>query len=349
MLNGRKVTVIIDGSNHGLRLIYGAKNEETPEEGFVLWRFMFLRQLFDYIEKFSADEIVIAIDSRNNWRKKVFPYYKGDRHIKRKWAQDKDETWFTFDQYYKQYDDLIEEIKKHLPIKILKIDTVEADDIAGVLAQSDILKDNHKIFVTTDRDYMQLIQYPFVKVFDPNKKAYLESDNPKGELLEKIILGDKGDYVPSIKDTHKFKDEFIEYCVKQEVAENETNARIKLEADELLKHKMELQFYEKYGFKASRVSTYSKKEARHLATHDKDLKKFLQEKPELKKMFMRNNRLVNLTAQPTELREEILNQYLNYKFNSKIGKLFEYLVFKGYNEFLDNTTKITNLLKPLWV
>jgi hypothetical protein len=69
----------------------------------------------------------------------------------------------------------------------------------------------------------------------------------------------------------------------------------------------------------------------------------------MKKMFMRNNRLVNLTAQPTELREEILNQYLNYKIGSKIGKLFEYLVFKGYNEFLDNTTKITNLLKPLWI
>jgi hypothetical protein len=345
MENGKKVTVILDGSNHGLRLIFGCKKEETPEEAYQLWRYYFIGGLFQFIEKFNADELIIALDSRKNWRKKEFKYYKAHRKILRD-EEDEVDHWFNFEEYYEQYDRLLKDIADNLPIKVLKVETAEADDIAGVLTKHESLENNMKILITTDKDYLQLLSNPLVRIYNPIKKEFMTCDDPKAELMQKIMLGDKGDFVPSIKDKHIFKDEFIDWCVKEGIADNEHNVRVKFEADEDLMIWNELKFQKKYGIKPSRIMAFPKKQVTGLIKTD-TIQDFLKENPELKKKFLRNNKLVNLTAQPKDLKEEINETYENYKMCAGLNKLFEFFIFNSFNEFMEDTTRIGNLLEPL--
>jgi hypothetical protein len=171
-------------------------------------------------------------------------------------------------------------------------------------------------------------------------------DDPKAELMQKIMLGDKGDFVPSIKDKHIFKDEFIDWCVKEGIADNEHNVRVKFEADEDLMIWNELKFQKKYGIKPSRIMAFPKKQVTGLIKTD-TIQDFLKENPELKKKFLRNNKLVNLTAQPKDLKEEINETYENYKMCAGLNKLFEFFIFNSFNEFMEDTTRIGNLLEPL--
>jgi hypothetical protein len=348
MENGHKVTVLLDGSNHGIRLLFGCKREETAEEGYRLWRYFFLNSIFQYIEQFNADEFILALDDKNYWRKDLYPYYKGDRKIKRQIESAKatEEHWYDQKEYYQEFDRIVDEITHNLPIKVIKRDRTEADDIAGIIASMKSKEDDVKILITTDKDYIQLMSNNFTKVYNPIKKEFMECDDPKGDLLRKIMLGDKGDYVPSIKDKHIFKPEFLQYCVDQGVAANPDNAKIKLDADEDLLQTYVLEFYAKYQIKPSRVMAFSKKETNSLIEGDL-LQDFLKKNPPLKKMFLRNNKLVNLTAQPANIKDAVIEEYENYEIKAGVDKLFEYFITSGYNDFMDNTTKIGNILEPL--
>ena len=311
-----------------------------------MWKYRFLNGIFEYIDKFNADEVIIAMDAKNNWRKDFFPFYKGDRKLKRKQAETKEDGWFNYNDFFDMYAEFIEEVENNLPFKIIKIDYAEADDVAGVLTASDELQDNVKILVTTDGDYAQLMQIPLTKVYNPIKKKFMQSNDPKSDLLLKVVLGDKGDYVPSIKDKHTHKTEFLEYCVNEGVAKNPHNAKIKLENDEHLLLEKELAFLSKYQIKASRVSTFSKKLATSLIKEGK-LMGHLKANPELKTRFIRNNKLINLTAQPKDLKKLILETYNDYEMKAGLNKLFDFFVLNGFNEFMSDTSRLGNILEPL--
>jgi len=345
MDNGRNVTLLIDGSHHSMRIMSVCKKEDTAEEGYQIWKYMYLRSIFNYIEKFNADEVVVALDSKNNWRKKIFPFYKSRRKGNRD-REDEDDTWFNFEEYFKIHDEFLEQIQKNLPFKFVKVDTAEADDIIGVLCNNSQVNDNAKIIISTDRDFVQLLDCPFISFFNPIDKNFVKCDNPKHNLYRKILLGDKGDDVPSIDDKHNFKSEFLQYCVSEGVAENEHNAKIKLEFDENLMLKMEHSFQEKYPIKAATVRIFSKKIVESLIETN-TIKEFLNENSTYKEKFLRNNKLVNLKAQPKELVETILNVYKETKIISSLSNLYMFFVSNTFTEFMNDSTHITKLLKTL--
>jgi hypothetical protein len=348
MRNGKKITVILDSSHHGMRLISVCRKEETEEEAFQNWKYMYLNGIFQYIDQFNADEFIIAIDSSSNWRKQVHPYYKGLRAIKRKEDEASDTTgWFSFESYYKMYKKFLSDIKEIFPFKVIEVKYAEADDVASILANSSELKGNSKIIVTTDQDYIQLMQDPLIKIFNPITKKFMECDNPKNHLIKKILLGDKGDHVPSIKDSHNFKPEFLQFCVNENVAQNENNAKIILEHDENILMSMELLFHDRYGIKPSRVTIFSEKLANSLISENK-VNEYIEGNAELKRKFIRNNKLINLTAQPKEIKERTIQQYNNITLPNKIKKLFDFFVINGFNDFLQNSTRIGNTLAPLY-
>ena len=343
----RKTTVILDSSHHAMRLMSICRKQDTAEEGYQLWKYMFLNGIFRYIEEFNADEFIVALDASGNWRRTVFPFYKGHRKILRQQDQDKEEAsdgWFNFGEYYQVYNDFLEDIKKNLPLKIVQVHYAEADDIAGVLCHSKELEDNHKILVTTDKDYIQLLETPHTALYNPIKKTYVNCSNPKRELLKKVLMGDKGDYVPSIRDKHAFKPEFLEWCVKEGLADNETHVKVKLESDDNVLLEWELNFQATYGIKASRVSIFSEKLANGVL--DNDGLQDLLEDEDIKKKFLRNNKLVNLSAQPQGLKDEILKTYIATE-TVGLENMFEFFISHGFNQFLDDTTRLTTVLKAL--
>jgi hypothetical protein len=164
------------------------KLEET------LIRHMVLNIIRTHVKNFKAEygEVVLCCDNRKYWRKEFFPFYKANR---KKTRDKSDLDWhLIFDILGK----LKQELKDNFPYKVLDVDGAEADDIIGTLVPRHV-KHEKILILSSDGDFLQLQQYGSnVKQYNPSQKKFVKSENPKLELKEKIIRGDKGDGIPNI-------------------------------------------------------------------------------------------------------------------------------------------------------
>lgn len=140
-------------------------------------------------------EIVIAIDSRNYWRKDVAHYYKGHR------AKSREASDWNFEIIYKAMNEMQDDLKNFFPYKVLDVYRCEADDIAGVLVKYFHDKYENILLISSDGDWAQLQKYPHVKQYSSIQSKFVKPKHggPRQSLLYKIIKGDKKDAVSNIK------------------------------------------------------------------------------------------------------------------------------------------------------
>lgn len=339
-------TLFIDSSFVAYSKMFVCRKEATEEEGMGLWRYYYMRDIFKYIEMFDdIDEVIIARDSSNNWRKDVFNWYKGPRKIGRKHESAKlkaKKHWFNYSNFYEFQDNFINDMKENLPFKVLEAPRTEADDIIAILCKT--IK-GPKYVITTDHDYIQLMKDPEVKIYSPMKKAFLESDNPHRDMMVKILSGDTSDFIPSINNTYTHKDEFLQFCVNEGMAENVKFAKVKLDNDEDLMFKMQFKFMEEYdGVSPSKKRTFTERNAKH-HLDEGTLKQFFAENKGTQEKFNRNNKLVNLEKQPAYIKEGVYEIYDNYEMpKTNIMKFFLKNKFRG---FINDMDKYAGLIKPI--
>jgi hypothetical protein len=159
-----------------------------------LIRHMVLNIIRNHLKNFRGEygEVVLCCDNRKYWRKEFFPFYKASRKKNR---EKSDLDWhLIFDILSK----LKQELKENFPYKVVDVEGAEADDIIGTLVP--IYAPHQKILIlSSDGDFLQLQSYgDNVKQYNPSQKKFVKSVNPKQELKEKIIRGDKGDGIPNI-------------------------------------------------------------------------------------------------------------------------------------------------------
>jgi DNA polymerase-1 len=90
-----------------------------------------------------------------------------------------------------------------LPIDLISIDKIEADDVIGYIAKR--IGDEVTI-MSSDRDYLQLAS-DRISIYSPTKKKFYGPKDVLKEyevtannfLTQKVLLGDKGDNVPGVK------------------------------------------------------------------------------------------------------------------------------------------------------
>lgn len=183
--------IIIDFS--GIAIATIAVNKVNDEN---MLRHMMLNSIRMYRTKFKKDygEVVLAIDSGNNWRRNYFPQYKANRR------KGRDESDFDWGEAFRILHMVQEEIKENFPYKVIKIDECEADDIIGTIVANtqEFGQYEDVMIVSSDHDFKQLQKYPNVKQFSPLLKKAVVEDNPKINLIEKILTGDAGDGVPNV-------------------------------------------------------------------------------------------------------------------------------------------------------
>ena len=183
--------IIIDNNQIILASIFGCiRNGEVNED---ILRHMVLNTYRMYRNKFKDKygELVIANDSKNCWRKDVFPFYKANRR------KQQDASKFDWDVIFNALNIIRDEVKEVFPFKNITVDRAEADDIIGVL-----VKYYHQtepiVIISNDKDFQQLQRYPNVRQYSPLKKSFLTCDNPERFLVEHIIKGDSSDGIPNI-------------------------------------------------------------------------------------------------------------------------------------------------------
>ena len=169
----------------------------------------FLRSLGTLVKEIKPTSIYVVFDGPGSSasRKNMIPEYKSSRNINRI------TNWDIFDNIEEEHDSKIDQIVrlmhylKCLPVKVLSIPKVEADDILACLSQQISSNPNNKSFiVSADKDFLQLVTNN-ITVYRPVEKEYYTPQTvidkfqltPHNFILQKTLLGDNSDNVKGIK------------------------------------------------------------------------------------------------------------------------------------------------------
>jgi len=168
-----------------------------------LTRHIILTCLRSYKMKFSKEygELIICCDSKQYWRREIFPYYKAKR------AEARNASSLNWPAIFEMLNKIKAEIDENFPYKYIEINRAEADDIIAVLTKyisENSFGNAEKILILSgDKDFIQLGN-PSVKQYDPTRKRWITSENADVYLKEHIIRGDKGDGIPNVRSRDNF-------------------------------------------------------------------------------------------------------------------------------------------------
>jgi len=168
----------------------------------------FFRSLGALIRNIEPDEVYVIFDgvgSSNN-RKNLIPEYKSTRN------QQRITNWEIFEDHSEENDAKIDQIVrtiqylKTLPVKVLSIDKTEADDIIAYLSNVLSSKDTRTFIVSSDKDFIQLVDY-YKVLYRPMEKEFYTKDfmiskygfPPENFIIYKLLMGDSSDNIRGIK------------------------------------------------------------------------------------------------------------------------------------------------------
>jgi DNA polymerase-1 len=169
----------------------------------------FFRSLGTLIRQIQPTQVIIVFDgvgSSTN-RKNIIPEYKSGRNTT------KVTKYGLFDSIEDEDESKIEQITriiqylKTLPVKVLTLSKVEADDVIAYLSMTLPKKAPDRAFiVSSDKDYLQLVNDQVI-VYRPIEREFYTKDTIKQEfnlephnfLLYKTLLGDQSDSLPGVK------------------------------------------------------------------------------------------------------------------------------------------------------
>lgn len=150
-----------------------------------------LSSMFGVILFHKPTEVVIAVD-KSSWRKTFYPEYKAQRAAAR---EKEDVDWPVVLSFLSKF---IQELKEVFPFKVIRCELTEADDIISVICLDDVLSKDENVIVSSDKDFLCLLEKPTVRMWNPIKSEFTKCENPKLALQIHILVGDKSDNIPSV-------------------------------------------------------------------------------------------------------------------------------------------------------
>lgn len=202
-------TLIVDGLNTFIRSF--SVSPETNENGVHVGGITgFLKSIGYAIKLINPTRVIVVFDGvgGSQRRRKLYPDYKGKRKVNQRFnraiqiANPEDEK----ESMKMQMGRLIQYLEK-LPLKVIIIDNIEADDTIAYVATHPI--DNEKNFyyiMSSDKDFYQLVN-DNVQVWSPTKKKLYDPQAILDEygirsnnfVMYRIIDGDTSDNINGVK------------------------------------------------------------------------------------------------------------------------------------------------------
>jgi len=206
-LKNEKRTLIIDGLNLFLRN-FAVLNYINPQGLHIGGLSGFLRSLGSLIKQLQPTEIYIVFDGVGSTlnRKNLVSSYKSNRKNK----QINTNIFDTLDDEDSAKTNQIERLIQYLqclPVKIISLDKVEADDIIAFLS-TELTKNpiNKTYIVSSDKDFIQLVNEQVTLYAAMEKKFYTPKTVREKYNLEtynfltyKSLMGDNSDKIPGVK------------------------------------------------------------------------------------------------------------------------------------------------------
>lgn len=286
--------ILVDYSQVALSAILTFQRELKGDEAEVknLIRHVTLSTLKSYKKKYGKEygELVICCDGRKYWRKEIFEHYKASR---KKMRESSDLDWkLIFDTLSEMRDD----IAANFPYRVIHIERAEADDIIAVMTEwvqnndlivEGLMEEPQKVLIlSSDKDFKQLQLAPF-------SSGNVRQWSP---MQKKYITATKQEVM----------DFTVEHIVKGDTGDGIPNI---LSKDDVFVS----------GERQKPVSA-------------KRLAEFLEKgidacrNDEEKRNWQRNCKLIAFDNIPTDVKESIVESYLNTKPNTDKMKIMNYLM-----------------------
>lgn len=300
-------TLLVDVSNLLFRVAAVQKvsnpfaRDAAPEDLVGLCMHISLLSIAKWYNKFRPDFVIFAFEGGDNWRKEYTKEHNIRRQYKANRVVDPEMAHF-----YELMASFKETMTKHTSICCLSVPKMEADDAIAAYCQITEGTGENVVIISGDRDFVQLLKMPHVKLVEPDKGKLRNTVDDKEYqadldywLFLKCVRGDSGDNVPSafpkvwetkIKEAYADPFKRVNFMNTRWVDENKTDNRV----GDLFEH---------------------------------------------------NRVLMDLTAQPDALRVELLEAvveqvgalgtYSHFHFMRFLGKYKLEEVAKGMNKFID--------------
>ena len=200
--------LLIDGLNTFIRAfsVNPSLNDNGSHVGGLVG---FLKSIRFAINKFKPTRCIVIFDGKNGSkpRQKIYSQYKAGRKVRSRLNRNVDWTLAPQDESESmklQLGRLVEYLE-HLPLTLLVMDSLEADDIIGYVTNV-TLKDSKCTIMSTDKDFYQLVT-DRVQLYSPTKKIVYDNElvkkefgiYPQNVLTCRTIDGDKSDGIPGVK------------------------------------------------------------------------------------------------------------------------------------------------------
>lgn len=165
----------------GYNLLYRARTGYFRGQNPIV--FNFIRSFKALVEKFNPDITYFVLEGAPKARLAILPEYKGQR------------TYSDHDDFNRQRNICIDMLKKYFPVVVVRHEDHECDDVIGALV-NEVHKDNDCVVISTDTDFIQLLDKSSdrIRLYNPVKKKFV--DTPDYDYVGwKALTGDKSDNI----------------------------------------------------------------------------------------------------------------------------------------------------------
>jgi hypothetical protein len=194
--------LVVDTSNILFRVsaAHGKYNSGgSAEDQAGLAMHMSLNTLKSFYRKVQPDQVAMAFEGTDNWRKS---YTASEECVSKrgyKANRVKDDSMIPFFELIRSFEDLA---RKHTSLVCLSHPLLEGDDVIGGYAQYYSALGDEVIILSGDKDFIQLLKLPGVSLMNPDDGKLRGVDKKTGEridpeyfMFEKAFRGDTGDNV----------------------------------------------------------------------------------------------------------------------------------------------------------
>ena len=209
---------------------------------------------------------------------------------------DRKKSEYNWDLIFETLNTIRDEIRENFPYKVIEVYGAEADDVIAVLTQQRASDKN--IIISSDKDFIQL-HWVNIDQYSPVTKKMVTHPFPKQYLSEHILKGDRSDGVPNIlSPDDTFTENKRQKPMRKAVIADVLDQLIAFDVEQL------------YMLAKCPRDTWIRN-------------------------WQRNETLIDLTKIPSELQENIVQEYDNVKTADR-SKLYGYFVEKKLSKLIQS-------------
>ena len=154
--------------------------------------FNFFRQFKALVDQFKPTRIYVALEGKPVHRYEAMGEYKANRKVEADDPRAKE-----LEKFFKQKDVIVDLLKRHFPVSVVRHPTSECDDtLANLIRRSSSAVD--WVLISSDTDFIQLLQeHDNLRIYNPVQKKFVKApDYPY--VTWKALRGDPTDNIPGV-------------------------------------------------------------------------------------------------------------------------------------------------------